>query len=304
MLFRPLAPGLPAVSIVGFGGLPLSIAGRPDPATARATLHASFDAGVTLIDTANVYCLDHREVGHNERLISTALREWPESRGRESIVVATKGGFTRPRGGWERNGRPSHLRRACEQSLRALGVEQIALYQLHAPDPAVPFEESVGALAELRRQGKIRWVGLSNVTVSQIQAAEAIVPIATVQNRLNPFSREALEAVVGYCRARNIGFLAYSPLGGGRLNKKLPTHPVLQRLAARHGASPHAVVIAWVLAQGPTVFAIPGARTAEHARDAASAADLKLTAEERREIDEAEFERRKTRRPSTVNDQR
>jgi len=304
VLFRPLAPGLPAVSIVGFGGLPLSIAGRPDPATARATLHASFDAGVNLVDTANVYCLDHRDIGHNEWLIAEALREWPGSQGRESILVATKGGFARPRGGWERNGRPSHLRRACEQSLRALGVEQIALYQLHAPDPAVPFEESVGALAELRRQGKIRWVGLSNVTVSQIRAAEAIVPVATVQNRLNPFHREALNAVVGYCRERNIGFLAHSPVGGGRLSKKLPTHPVLQRLAARYDASPHAVVIAWVLAQGPTVFAIPGARTSEHARDAASAADLKLTAEEQQEIDEAEFDRRETRRRSTVNGQR
>jgi aryl-alcohol dehydrogenase-like predicted oxidoreductase len=280
------------VSIIGFGGMPLSIAGRPDPAAARATLHASLDAGITLIDTADVYCLDDREIGHNERLIATVLREWPAGPGREAILVATKGGLTRPRGGWERNGRPSHLRRACEQSLRALGVERIALYQLHAPDPAVPFGESVGALAELRREGKIRWVGLSNVTVSQIRAAEAIVPIATVQNRLNPFFREALDAVVGYCRERNIGFLAYSPVGGGRLNKKLPAHPVLQRLAARHHASPHAVVIAWVLAQGPAVFAIPGARTAEHARDGASAVDLKLTADERREIDEAEFERR------------
>lgn len=270
--------------------MPLSIQGRPDESTARAVLRASFDAGVTLVDTADVYCLDDGELGHNERLIAAALRSWGP---RERILVATKGGLTRPRGAWERDARPEHLRLACERSLQALGVEQIALYQLHAPDPAVPYAESIGALALLKREGKIRWIGLSNVSVAQIRAAEAIVPIATVQNRLNPFFREALtDGVVEYCTRKEIGFLAYSPVGGGRLNQKLPDHPVLRRLSPRLGRSAHAIVTAWVLAQGPTVFAIPGARTEAHAVDAARAGDLELSAEDLAAIDAAEFERR------------
>jgi aryl-alcohol dehydrogenase-like predicted oxidoreductase len=291
MRFRPLAPGLPAVSVIGFGGMPLSIQGRPDAATAVEVIHASLDAGVTLIDTADVYCLDDSELGHNERLIAGALASW--SGPRERILIASKGGLTRPRGAWERDGSPRHLRTACERSLRALGVEQIALYQLHAPDSAVPFEDSVAALAALQREGKIRWIGLSNVSVAQVELAESIAPIATVQNRLNPFFREALtEGVVDYCGGRQLGFLAYSPVGGGRLNRKLPAHPVLQRLATRLGRSPHAIVIAWVLAQGPTVFAIPGARSVAHARDAASAADLELSTEDLAAINAAEFDRR------------
>jgi aryl-alcohol dehydrogenase-like predicted oxidoreductase len=271
--------------------MPLSIRGRPDESTARAVLHASLGAGVTLIDTADTYCLDDREIGHNERLIAAALRAW--SGPRERILVATKGGLTRPRGAWERDGSPRHLREACERSLRGLGVEQIALYQLHAPDPQVPFENSLGVLAELRREGKIRWVGLSNVSVAQIKAAETIVPIATVQNRLNPFFREAVhDGVVAYCGERRLGFLAYSPVGGGRLNQKLPAHPVLQRLSHKLQRSPHAIVTAWVLAQGPTVFAIPGARTVAHAQDAAGAADLVLAPEDLAAISGAEFDRR------------
>jgi aryl-alcohol dehydrogenase-like predicted oxidoreductase len=288
---RPLGPGLPPVSIVGFGGMPLSIQGRPDEATARLVLHAALEAGVTFIDTADSYCLDDREIGHNERLIAGVLGTWGGAS--EQVIVATKGGLIRPGGGWERDASPQHLRSACDRSRKALGVERIALYQLHAPDPAVRFEDSVGALAELQREGKIRWVGLSNVTVAQIKAAEAIVPIATVQNRLSPFFREPIaEGVVRYCGERGLGFLAYSPLGGGRLNRKLPQHPVVRGIAERLGRSPHAVVISWVLAQGPTVFAIPGARTGEHARDAAGSADLLLSADDRTAIDRAEFDRR------------
>ena len=134
--------------------------------------------------------------------------------------------------------------------MRALGVDRIDIYQLHAPDPDVPFEESVGRAGRPPPRGEDPWVGLSNVSVAQIRAAEAIVPVASVQNRLNPFFREALEeGVVAYCTERGIGFLAYSPTGGGRLNRKLPEHPVLRPMAARLGVSAHALVLAWVLAQ-------------------------------------------------------
>jgi len=291
MLTRPLGPGAPAVAAVGFGGMPLSIQGRPDDeAAAIRVIHAALDAGMTLLDTANVYCLDDTDIGHNERLVAKALRSWGGRR--DDIVIATKGGITRPKGAWDMDGRPASLHRACEQSLQALGTDCIALYQLHRPDPNVPLADSVGALAELRREGKIRWVGLSNVSVGEIREAAAIVPIVTVQNRLNPFFREALETgVVAHCAKEGIGFLAYSPVGGGRLNQKLPHDAVLRPIAAAHGATPHAVVLAWVLAQGPTVIVIPGARTVEHATDSAAAAHLVLSPAELASIDAAEFSR-------------
>jgi aryl-alcohol dehydrogenase-like predicted oxidoreductase len=268
----------------------LSLQERPPQPASLGVVRAALDAGVRLIDTADVYCLDDSDLGHNERLVADALRGW--SGPRDEALVATKGGLTRPGGRWERNGRPEHLRRACERSLRALGVERIALYQLHAPDPEVPFEESMGALADLRREAKIRWVGLSNVSVAQIRAAEAIVPIASVQNRLNPFFREALgEGVVRYCEERGIGFLAYSPVGGGRLNRKLPEHPVLRPMAARLGVSAHALVLAWVLSKSPAVVVIPSARTVEHALDSVRAGELELSAEDLAAIDRAEFSR-------------
>jgi aryl-alcohol dehydrogenase-like predicted oxidoreductase len=268
--------------------MPLSLDSRPSESRSIEVLHSAMDRGMTLIDTADVYCLDDDDIGHNERLIAKALGSWPGDR--ESIIVATKGGLTRPGGAWERNGRPDHLRAACERSLKALGVERIDLYQFHAPDPAVPFEESVGSIADLQREGKVRWVGLSNVSVDEIEAARGMLDVVTVQNRLSPFFREALRtSVVKHCDDNGIGFLAYSPVGGGRLNKKLPDHPVLGRIAAAHGASNHAVVLAWVLAQGPSVIIIPGARTVEHALDSVSAADLVLSEDELGAIDAAEF---------------
>jgi aryl-alcohol dehydrogenase-like predicted oxidoreductase len=284
----PLGPSAPPITVIGFGGMHLSIEGRPPESVGVGVIHASLDAGVTLIDTADVYCLSHLDIGHNERLIAQALRTWQGPR--ETILIATKGGMERPDGRWINNGRPEHLFRACDRSLKALGVERIDLYQLHAPDPNVPIAESVGALVELQRQGKVRWLGLSNVSVEEIEVARRIGPIATVQNRLNPFFRESLtEGVVQRCGEQGLGFIAYSPAGGGRLNRKLPDHPVLKRIATRLKASPHAVVTAWVLAQGPTVFAIPSARTEDHARDAARSADIELDPDDLEAIDQAEF---------------
>lgn len=287
---RNLGLDAPPVSAVGYGGMHLSIKDRPPEEQGVRVIHAALDAGVTLIDTADVYCLDDKDIGHNERLVARALRTWAGNR--DEIIVATKGGVTRPAGRWETDGRPQHLRHACERSLVALGVERIDLYQLHAPDPRVPLAESVGALAELKQEGKIRWVGLSNVSVPEIREAESIVQVTSVQNRLNPFFREALaEGVVDYCEGRGLGFLAYSPTGGGRLNHKLPAHPVLQPMAARLGVTPHALVLAWVLARSPAVIVIPSARTVEHARDSAGAADLTLSEADLTEITAAEFSR-------------
>lgn len=285
----PLGPGAPKVSVVGLGAMPLSIQGRPtEESAAIRVIHAALEGGATLIDTADVYCLDDDDIGHNERLIAKALRTWKGDP--LDVVVATKGGMRRPRGAWERDARPALLKQACERSLKALGVERIDLYQLHAPGPSVPFLDSVGALQELLRAGKIRWVGLSNVSVEQIEAASSLVPVVTVQNRMSPFFREALQGgVVAECERKGIGFLAYSPVGGGRLNRKLPSIAALQPLARRHGVSPHAVVLAWVLAQGKTVIAIPGARTVEHLHSSLGAADLELGPEELATIDRTEF---------------
>jgi aryl-alcohol dehydrogenase-like predicted oxidoreductase len=289
MRTRPLGPGAPEVSVVGYGGWPLSDSPeRPSEGEALRALHAALDGGATLIDTADAYCLHQGEVGHNERLVAKALASW--SGPRDEIVVATKGGYVRPDGRWENNGRPEHLRQACDRSLRALGVERIDLYQLHGPDPAVPLAESVGMMGELQSAGKIRWLGLSNVSVAEIEEARELVPIVTVQNRLSPFFREAVaEGVVGYCDREGLGFLAYSPVGGGRLNKKLPGIPVLEPIARRHGVSPHAVVLAWVLAQGPSVLVIPAARREAHVRDSQAAAAVELSTEEVEAIAAAEF---------------
>ena len=296
MKTRPLGPGAPAASAVGYGGMPLSIAGRPPEDQAIRAVHAALDAGVTLIDTADVYCLDDNDIGHNERLIAKALKQ--RSATRDQVIVATQGGLARPAGRWERVADPAHLRVACDRSLKALGVERIDLYQLHAPQPGTSITESAAVLSELKQAGKVRWVGLSNVSVSEIEEARRIVEITTVQNRLSVFFREALDpgflresSVVEHCGKQGIGFLAYSPAGGGRLNLKLPKHPVLLRIALQRRASPHAVAIAWVLAQGPTVLPIPGGRTVEHVKDSASAADIELTSAELAEITEATFSR-------------
>jgi len=287
---RRLGADAALVSAVGDGGMHLSIRDRPPEAEGIRVIHAALDAGATLIDTADVYCLDDTELGHNERLIAQALKSWAGDRSR--IIVASKGGMRRPGGRWEIDGTPEHLRSACERSLVALGVERIDLYQLHVPDPEVPLSESVGALADLQREGKVRWIGLSNVSVAEIRTAQQVAPITSVQNRLNPFFREALaEGVVSYCSEQGLGFLAYSPTGGGRLNRKLPAHPVLQPMAARLGATPHALVLAWVLARSPAVLVIPSARTVEHAVDSARAADLALSEADLAAITTAEFSR-------------
>ena len=288
MQTRKLGPDAPLVSAIGLGGMPLSLDERPAETVGISVIHSSLDAGVTLIDTADVYCLDDNDIGHNERLIAKALSSWTGSP--DSVIVATKGGLTRPEGRWDTNGHPRHLRAACDRSLKALAVERIDLYQLHAPDMNVPFDESVGALADLQNEGKIRWIGLSNVSVDEIKEAESEVEVVTVQNRLSPYFREALEnGVVEYCGKQGIGFLAYSPVGGGRLHKRLPNNRVVCDIAEKHGASPHAIVIAWVLATGPTVIPIPGARTVEHAIDSVGATSIALSPEDRRALEAAAF---------------
>jgi aryl-alcohol dehydrogenase-like predicted oxidoreductase len=262
----------------------LSIAGRPGEAQAIRTAHAALDAGVTLIDTADAYCLGGDEVGHNERLIRKALDGWPGDRDR--VLVATKGGHTRPGGEWGLDGRPEYLRRACEASLRALGVEAIGLYQFHRPDPKVPFLESVGALAELKAAGKVRMVGLSNVSVDQIRQAREVVEVASVQNEFSPRFRRS-EGELAWCAANRIAFLPWSPLGGMGRGGSLGQgrHRAFAEVAAGHGVSPQQVALAWELAKAPVVIPIPGARRPESILDSAAAATLRLSADDLARLD-------------------
>ncbi len=271
------------VSAIGLGGMPLSLPGgggrpRPDRQQAVLTVHAALDAGVTLIDTADAYCLGHDEVGHNERLIAAALASWP---GRADVLVATKGGHIRPPDdSWALDGSPAHLRAACEASLRALGVEAVGLYQLHRPDPRVPWAESVGALEQLRTEGKIQAVGVSNADRAQIRAAAAITPLAAVQNQLSPAFRASLPELA-LCTELGIAFLPWSPLGGmGAAAGLGAEHAAFGEIARERGVSPQQVALAWLLALSPVCVPIPGASRPESVQDSAAAAGLELSESE------------------------
>ncbi|GHH94182.1 aldo/keto reductase [Streptomyces capillispiralis] len=275
------------VSAVGLGAMPMSIEGRPDEARSLATLHAALDAGVTLIDTADAYHLGADEVGHNEILIAKALAS--HERGGE-VLVATKGGHLRPGdGSWTRDGSPAHLKRACEASLRRLGVEAIGLYQFHRPDPRVPYAESVGALRELLDEGKIRMAGVSNADPEQIRQADEILGgrLVSVQNQFSPAFRSS-EPELRLCDELGIAFLPWSPFGGiSRAGELGSAHAAFARIAQAHGVSAHQVCLAWMLAKSPVVVPIPGASRPESVRDSVRAADLVLTAGEIAELDAA-----------------
>ena len=269
------------VRAIGLGAMPLSIAGRPSEADGIRVLHAAFDAGLDFIDTADAYCLDDNDTGHNEALIRKALK------GRsEKILVATKGGSVRPNGSWGRDGRPEHLRRACEHSLKSLGVERIFLYQLHAVDPRVPLSDSVGELAKLQKEGKIAHIGLSNVSESQLDAAQKVARIESVQNRCHPGYRMDLEnGFLEHCRKQHVTYIAYSPVGGGYQHESVAQQAPFPKIAKKRGATPYQIILAWLLAKGDNMLPIPGASRIQSAVDSAKAVDLKLTGDEISEIE-------------------
>ena len=241
--------------------------GEPeDPEEARRVLRRAVEHGVNLIDTADSY---GPEV--SERLIAEALHPYPDD-----LVIATKGGLTRPGGRWVPDGRPEHLREAREGSLRRLEVERIDLYQLHRPDPRIVFEDSVWALAQLRDEGKIRHVGLSNVGVRELEIALDIVPVASVQNRYNLSDRSS-EAVLQACEWEGVGFVPWDPLAAGRLAR--PDGP-LDEVAERHEATPSQVALAWLLGHSPAMVPISGTSSVAHLEENVAAATLELADEE------------------------
>ncbi|MFF2520660.1 aldo/keto reductase [Streptomyces liangshanensis] len=275
------------VSAIGLGGMPMSIEGRPDETRSVATVHAALDAGVTLVDTADAYHLYADEVGHNESLIAKALAS--HDRGGE-VLVATKGGHLRPGdGSWTLDGRPEHIKAACEASLRRLGVEAIGLYQFHRPDPKVPYAESVGAIRDLLDAGKIQQAGISNADPDMIRLANDILGgrLVSVQNQFSPAYRSS-ERELELCAELGIAFLPWSPFGGitraGELGSRFAP---FTRVAEAHGVSAHQVCLAWLLAKSPTVVPIPGSSRPATVRDSVAAVDLTLTAEELAELDAA-----------------
>jgi len=252
---------------IGFGAMRITGQGiwgdPPDRAKAHAVLRRAVELGVNLIDTADSY---GPEV--SEKIIAEALH--PYSAG---LVIATKGGLTRSGPGqWHRNGRPAHLRKACEGSLRRLRVERIDIYQLHAVDPSVPMEESLGELVKLRSEGKIRDIGLSNVSVDQLQRARKLVPIVSVQNRYNLADR-ASEDVLKVCEHDGLGFLPWYPVGAGDLAR--PGGP-LDRAAKAHGVTQAQVALAWLLLHSPVTLPIPGTSSTAHLEEHVAAAELTL----------------------------
>jgi pyridoxine 4-dehydrogenase len=256
------------VNRLGFGAMRITGDGvwgaPPDRDRAKAALRRAVQLDVTFIDTADSY---GPEV--SEELIAEALYPYPDD-----LVIATKGGLVRPGPGrWEPDGRPDHLRQACEGSLARLRIDRIDLYQLHRPDPTVPLAESIGALAALKDEGKIRHIGVSNFSEEQLREAEQIVPVVSVQNRYNVTDRSS-EQLVDLCEQEALAFLPWAPLVG--TDDVIP----IQAAARRHGVSPRQVAIAWLLARSPQILPIPGSGSAEHVEENILAASLDLDPDE------------------------
>jgi pyridoxine 4-dehydrogenase len=256
------------VNRMGFGAMRITGDGvwgdPPDIDRAKATLRRVVELGVTFIDTADSY---GPEV--SERLIAETLYPYPDD-----LVIATKGGLVRPGPGrWDADGRPEHLREACEGSLRRLRLDQIPLYQFHRPDPRVPLAESLGELVRLKDEGKIRHIGISNVSESQLRAAQKVTPIVSVQNRYNAADRKS-EAMVDLCEIEELAFLPWAPIQQANGN------PAVVDAAKRHDASPRQIVLAWLLARSPEMLPIPGSGSPQHVEANVAAASIELDADE------------------------
>jgi aryl-alcohol dehydrogenase-like predicted oxidoreductase len=252
------------VNRLGFGAMRITgegIWGPPaDRDEAKAVLRRAVELGVNFIDTADSY-------GPNisEELIAEALHPYPDD-----LVIATKGGLERPGPGrWTANGRPEHLIEACEGSLRRLKLDEIPLYQFHRVDPEVPLEDSVGTLVNLKEQGKIRHIGLSNVTEDQLRQAQRLTPIVSIQNRYNLSDRQS-ESLVDLCEQEQLVFLPWAPIQDH-------DNPTVRQLAQDHDATPRQIVLAWLLARSPAILPIPGTGTVSHLEDNIAAAGIKLS---------------------------
>jgi aryl-alcohol dehydrogenase-like predicted oxidoreductase len=266
------------VTRLGYGAMRITgegIWGEPaDRAEAVRVLRKAVELGINFIDTADSY---GPEV--SEKIIAEALHPYPAD-----LVIATKGGFDRTGPNkWVENGRPEHLRSACEGSLRRLRLEQIALYQLHRIDPKVPAEEQLGTLKQLQAEGKIKHIGLSEVSVQQIQHAQTIVPIVSVQNRYSLTDRGS-EAVLQYCEQQKLGFIPWFPLAAGKLSGG---ESPIGRVATKLKVTPSEVALAWLLARSAVMLPIPGTSSVKHLEENVAAAGLKIDKEKMEELSQA-----------------
>ena len=272
--------GTRSVSAIGLGAMPMSVRDVNDEGRGVRTIHAALDAGVTLIDTADAYSIDEDSFGHNELLIARALREYGGDT--SGVLVATKGGHTRRGSDWQLDGRPDYLRKACLASIGRLGVERIDLYQHHRPDPAVPYDETVGGLKPLLDEGLIAAAGISNADPDQIRMAKDVLGdgLAAVQNQFSPAFRSS-EPEIAVCAELGLAFLAWSPLGGmsdaAALGDQWETFAAVAR---KHDVSPQQVCLAWELSLSDAVIPIPGASRPESVRDSVAAVTLVLDDED------------------------
>lgn len=277
------------VGAIGLGLMTFDQTGAQPREQLAETVRAALDAGVTLFDTADAYGpgeeLGEGAMGANERLVASLLDELGV---RDRVLLATKGGHVRTDGGgWALDSSAAHLKQAVDDSLERLGVDQIALWQHHRPDPAVPFEEVLGTLREIADSGKVRMLGLSNADPDQIRAAHAALgdALVSVQNEFSPAFRSS-RPEIDVCEELGLAFLPWSPLGGlGDAKALAERHPAFAEVAAARGVSAQRVALAWELAQSPVVIPIPGAKRPESVRDSAAAADLDLTDEELARLD-------------------
>jgi pyridoxine 4-dehydrogenase len=274
-----IAIGERMVRRFGFGAMRITGPGiwgpPPDHDGAIAVLRRAVELGINLIDTADSY-------GPNvsEELIAETLYSYPED-----LLIATKGGLVRtgPGRGWPADGRPEHLKEACEGSLRRLRLDTIELYQHHRPDPKVPYEISIGALKELQAEGKIRHIGVSNVSLDQLETAREIVEVVSVQNRFSLIDRSSQE-VLDRCAELGIAFFPWAPIESGHLAQ--PGGPV-DRIASRHDATPAQVALAWLLPHSPVILPIPGTSSVEHLEQNLGAAAVRLSQDELAELESA-----------------
>jgi aryl-alcohol dehydrogenase-like predicted oxidoreductase len=270
-----------AVNPIGLGGMPLSIQGRPDERTALTVIRAFVENDGDFIDTAISYCLDNTDLGHNERVIAKALAALNQ----RDILIATKGGLTRPDGRWEVDGSPEWLRECCEQSVRNLGGP-IQLYYLHAVDSNVQFADSLGELVRLRDEGKIVHIGLSNVAARELDEALELTPIAAVQNRCNIFDRRDFDnGLVAHCAELGVTYVPYSPVGGHFGHRRVADDATLARVAEKHGTTPYVIALAWLLARGEHILPIPGATKVSSITSSLSATRVELDTDDLAALD-------------------
>ena len=274
-----------SISAIGLGGMPLSLSGRPSESQAIEVIHRAIDLGVTLIDTADSYCQDESDKHHNERLIHKALQRYAGDT--SNVIVATKGGLMRPNGSWTRNGNPSHLRETIRISFEALGGSKpMDVWQYHAPDPDYTIEEALQPVKEAVEGGMIRFVGVSNFSVEQIQRARDVVDVVSVQNQYNPWHRQPeTDGVLEYCEAEGLTFFPWSPLGGSRRVGSLPGISAIAQLAQEKGVSVYQIVLAWLRAKSSCIVPIPGASKISSIEDSVAAVEVKLSQAEVTRID-------------------